>query len=261
MFTEEDISVSEEESKQFSSARLLNDETTWNSALRHVSQLKHVVISGIGFFSDAYDLFIINIVLAILTAEMEGFGDSDQSAVSTAALAGAILGQLAFGFIADKIGRKKGFVVTLSIVIVGAILSASSFSIPSIGLTVAMTLAGFRFLLGIGIGGEYPLSATITAESSNASNRGRMVAAVFSMQGLGSLAAAFVGFLLLHVVDNVDLVWRLCLGLGAIPGLLSLYHRITMHETESFSRASRNSASQPRQTFSRIATRWAKLLR
>jgi MFS family permease len=88
---------------EFSSARLANDETTWNSALRHASQLKHVVISGIGFFSDAYDLFIINIVLAILTAEMEGFGDSDQSAVSTAALAGAILGQLAFGFIADKV--------------------------------------------------------------------------------------------------------------------------------------------------------------
>jgi hypothetical protein len=88
---------------EFTSARLANDETTWNSALRHVSQLKHVVISGIGFFSDAYDLFIINIVLAILTAEMEGFGDSDQSAVSTAALAGAIIGQLAFGFIADKV--------------------------------------------------------------------------------------------------------------------------------------------------------------
>jgi MFS family permease len=76
------------------------DEGCGGALWNYFQQVKHVMISGIGFFSDAYDLFIINIVLAILVVT-EGFGDYDQGSVSTAALAGAIIGQLAFGFVAD----------------------------------------------------------------------------------------------------------------------------------------------------------------
>jgi len=159
---------------------------------------------------------------------------SQKSVVSSAALWGAVVGQLFFGFFADKLGRKKGFIVTLSLVIIGSI--ASSLAFKTSHTQIFVSLAIFRCLLGIGIGGEYPLSATITAESSTTSNRGRMSAAVFSMQGVGSLVAALVGFTLLETIgdESLELVWRLCLGIGAVPGLLSLYFRITMEETDRF---------------------------
>jgi MFS family permease len=69
-------------------------------------------------------------------------------------------------------------------------------------------------------------------------SRGRAVALVFSMQGVGSLVASLVALILLSIFDfdHISYVWRLCLGLGAIPGLLSLYFRVTMEETSQFAK-------------------------
>jgi len=206
--------------------------------------IKKIVVSGVGFFSDAYDLFIINIVMLILARDFS-MSSSDKSMVSAAALWGAVCGQLGFGLVADKIGRKKGFVITLSMVILGAIASACSFETAHTSVFVSLTL--FRLFLGVGIGGEYPLSATITAESSKTHERGRMTALVFSMQGVGSLVASLTGFIFLtamvdtslpesdsHNKDALNIIWRLCLGLGAVPGVLTMYSRVTMEETERF---------------------------
>lgn len=211
---------------------------TPESKSQKFNTFKRIAVSGVGFFSDAYDLFIINIVLVILAKEYY-LSARYKSAITSSALWGAALGQIFFGVFADRLGRKKGFILTLSLVIVGAIASALSFET---GFSpVFVSLAFFRFVLGIGIGGEYPLSATITAESAKASNRGRMTAAVFSMQGIGSLVAALMGFILITTLGDrsLNLVWRLCLGIGSIPGILSLYFRITMEETERFQQQQR----------------------
>eukprot|EP01102_Stenamoeba_stenopodia_P009124 TRINITY_DN2674_c0_g1_i1.p1 TRINITY_DN2674_c0_g1~~TRINITY_DN2674_c0_g1_i1.p1 ORF type:complete len:309 (+),score=59.62 TRINITY_DN2674_c0_g1_i1:696-1622(+) len=61
-----------------------------------------------------------------------------------------------------------------------------------------------------------------------------MIASVFSMQGIGSATAAITGMVLLRLSTNLDLVWRLSLGLGAVPGILSMYFRIKMEETSLF---------------------------
>lgn len=90
-----------------------------------------------------------------------------------------------------QIGRRNGFVVTLTLLIVCSIMSALSFSING---SVLGILAFWRFLLGIGIGGEYPLSATIASENSVAHSRGRTTSLVFSMQGIGMLLVS------LHIV-------------------------------------------------------------
>jgi PHS family inorganic phosphate transporter-like MFS transporter len=165
----EDFKSSDSETIQ-----LLNGRIKLNRA-----RIQKIVVSGVGFFSDAYDLFIINIVMLIMSKNYR-ITDADKAAISSAALVGAIIGQLTFGYVGDTIGRKKAFVITLTLVVIGAILSTMSFQLGFI--TVFSSLAAFRFVLGIGIGGEYPLSATITSESSDSSNRGRMVATVFSMQ-------------------------------------------------------------------------------
>ena len=149
--------------------------------------------------------------------------------------------QLLFGLLADRIGRRKGFIATCVLLIVGAL--ASAMAVHTAAVSIYSFLACARFVEGVGIGGEYPLSATISSESSDAHHRGTRVAAVFSMQGMGMLLAPLVGMALLAMLPgNLDLVWRLMLGFGAVPAMVMLYWRCTMKETQHFVRAQQRSS-------------------
>ena len=149
-----------------------------------------------------------------------------------------IAGQLSFGVLADYLGRRRGFIVTLSLLILGASLSAAARPVGGLNLFVVLSLS--RFILGVGVGGEYPLSATVSSEASAGSaGRGRRVSLVFSMQGVGLLAAPLVVLLLLVVsgAGEYDTVWRVSFALGAVPGVVMIYFRFRMKETAAFSAA------------------------
>ena len=114
------------------------------------------------------------------------------SRITGIALVGTLLGQLFFGVLGDKMGRKKVYLITLLLMITATIGQASSAStVRGFGMVTWLVL--WRFVLGFGIGGEYPLSATIAAELSPSHVRGASIAAVFSMQGVGILTASIVG--------------------------------------------------------------------
>jgi len=98
-------------------------------------------------------------------------------------LVGTISGQLFFGFMGDKLGKRHAYMLALGITTVSAILQSCSFGTTANAVVGSLTC--FRFFLGFGIGGGYPLSSTIMAEFSNPWNRGSLVAAVFAMQGVG----------------------------------------------------------------------------
>lgn len=121
-------------------------------------------------------------------------------------------------------------------------------------------LAMWRCILGFGIGGEYPLSATISSETSkNDTKRGSQVAAVFSMQGVGIILSPLVVLVLLKICgpNHTDLVWRLALAFGGIPGLIMIYFRLKMKETSQFS----SRAKVPkRKMFKLIFTKYWKTL-
>ncbi|CAF0869862.1 unnamed protein product [Brachionus calyciflorus] len=212
--------------------------------------IKACLVSGIGFFTDAYDLFIIN--LAMLMMGCVYFKDAPgheknrvpvyiDTLVKASGQIGTLIGQLLFGILADHLGRKRMYGVELMIIIVSTCASALSASTVS-GLSVFAVLAIWRIFLGLGIGGDYPLSATITSEFASTKRRGAMMAAVFAMQGFGILAASLVAIALLACFknavnanqDNLDYVWRLCIGFGAIPGLISIYFRMTIPETPRY---------------------------
>lgn len=173
--------------------------------------LSSVLIAGAGFMCDAYDLFIMNVVLVVMGCEY-GVTSSDtepsspssvcelsardKSVLASAVLVGSIVGQLLFGVLADGVGRRRGFILTLSILIVGATLSALAQPVLSLDLFAVLALA--RFVLGVGVGGEYPLSATVSSEATvNSEGRGRRVSAVFAMQGVGLIIAPTVVLILL----------------------------------------------------------------
>jgi hypothetical protein len=110
------------------------------------------------------------------------------AAVSSVALCGTLAGQLFFGWAGDKFGRKSVYGLTLFVMIFCAAAQSMSFGTNS--LAVIGTLCWWRFFLGFGVGGDYPLSATIMSEYSSRLSRGAFVSAVFAMQGIGCVQAA-----------------------------------------------------------------------
>ncbi len=126
--------------------------------------------------------------------------------VGSTALLAAFVGSTVFGRIADIFGRKKIYGLEAAIMAVAAVGSALA---PNL-----IWLIAWRFVLGIGIGGDYPVSAVLMSEYSNRKNRGRLVSMVFSMQALGLIAGPLVALVILGLGVNPDIAWRLMLGLG-----------------------------------------------
>ncbi|KAI1783777.1 major facilitator superfamily domain-containing protein [Ganoderma leucocontextum] len=101
--------------------------------------------------------------------------------------------------------------------------------------------------MGIGIGGDYPISAVISSEFSSVYIRGRVMTAVFANQGWGQLSATLLSFVIiaaykhsfLHdppstVLQSLDQIWRLIIGLGCVPAAIAIYFRLTIPETPRF---------------------------
>ncbi|GAA5833751.1 hypothetical protein JCM9279_001614 [Rhodotorula babjevae] len=212
--------------------------------------VKACAVAGVGFFTDAYDIFAIN-----LAAGMIGYVYNMQShkgaltpnqdlGLKIATPVGTFIGQLLFGWLADVVGRKKMYGLELMVIIIATVGQAVAGHAPAI--SIIGVLVFWRFIMGIGIGGDYPLSATITSEFAATRIRGRMMTATFWSQGWGQLAAALVAIsslaafkkqILNDPVDNarhLDFVWRLIIGLGAVPGAVALYFRLTLPETPRF---------------------------
>lgn len=184
-----------------------------------------VFISGMGFFTDAYDLFVISTVATIVATQWH-LSTTQTSWVTGSAILGAFFGAFIFGRIADIFGRKTVYTVVAAIMIFGAIASAVA---PNYFLLIAA-----RFVLGLGIGGDYPVSAVLMSEYANRKNRGRLVGLVFSMQAVGLVVGPLVGLLLLSSGVNPSLTWRLLLGLGAVPAAAVIYLRAKMPESPRF---------------------------
>jgi len=191
-------------------------------------QVKIMFVSGMGFFTDAYDLFVIGIVVALVKPEWH-LSTTQVSLINSVTLAASAVGALVFGRIADILGRKRIYGYEVLILAVGAL--ASAFSPGFVFLLVC------RAILGIGIGGDYPVSATIMSEYSGRRSRGRMVGLVFAMQGAGLIVGPLIASALLGSGISDDYVWRILLALGAIPGLAVFYLRRQIHETPRFAMA------------------------
>ena len=187
--------------------------------------------AGLGFFTDAYDLFIIGVVTSMLVLSgWNKFTTLETSLLDSTALLSAVIGALIFGRLLDKLGRKAIYGLELIILVIGAL--GSAFLTPLNGV---YTLIAWRFILGIGIGGDYATSSTIMAEYSNTKSRGKLVGMVFSMQSLGLLAGPLVSLGLIYSGLNLGIIWKLLLAFGAIPALAVVYYRRKMPETPRYS--------------------------
>ncbi|KAI9275686.1 major facilitator superfamily domain-containing protein [Phascolomyces articulosus] len=210
-------------------------------------QIRTLVISSAGFFTDAYDIFIINLVTPMLGYIYYKDDDNQmpsgiQGPFKGMVSFGQLVGQLTFGFLGDAFGRKAIYGLELLVIIIATINCATSASTVE-GVGAVGFLGFWRFILGFGIGGDYPMSSTVAAEWSTVNTRGKMVAMIFSMQGVGQIVAPLVTMVVLAIfrgavnsnVDNLDYVWRICIGVGAIPAVLTVYSRFTLPESPRYS--------------------------
>ncbi|XP_010522478.1 PREDICTED: probable inorganic phosphate transporter 1-6 [Tarenaya hassleriana] len=236
-----------------------------------------IVVAGMGFFTDSYDLFVISLVTKLLgriyyhvpgSSSPGSLPNGISSAVSGVAFAGTLIGQIFFGWLGDKLGRKKVYGVTLLLMTICSIGSGLSFG--SDPKTVMITLCFFRFWLGFGIGGDYPLSATIMSEYASKRTRGAFIAAVFAMQGFGILTGGIVALAVsaffqakfpapAYMVDaagstvyQADFVWRIILMVGAIPAILTYYWRMKMPETARYTALVAKNAEQAAADMSKV---------
>ena len=194
-----------------------------------------VLVSGVGFFTDAYDLFVISTVAALVAVQWH-LSTSQTSWVLGSAILGAFVGAMVFGRVADIVGRRKIYLLVAVIMVFGAVSSAVA---PNL---LFLVLA--RFVLGLGIGGDYPVSAVLMSEYANRNDRGRLVGLVFSMQALGLIVGPLVALALLEAHVGSELTWRLLLGLGALPALGVIYLRSKIPESPRFQSIVQGRASQ-----------------
>lgn len=189
---------------------------------------KMLLLSAAGVFLDGYDLFIISVVLLFIKPLwINTLPLNEQSFVlgllAASALVGMFVGALTLGHITDKLGRKAMYVMDLIFFVVFAILSALSANI--------WELIIFRFLLGLGIGADYPISSTYVTEFSPSKVRGKLISTTFMFWGFGALVAALVGYVIAFFhplgVDS----WRLMLLSGIIPAIFVIILRTTMPES------------------------------
>lgn len=181
--------------------------------------------AGMGFFTDAYDLFVVGAVLVILKGQWH-LTASQSSLVSAAALGAAFFGAVIFGRIADLFGRKRIYGLEAAIMVIGALGSAFA---PGFAWLIL-----FRVIIGIGIGGDYPVSAVIMSEYANVKDRGRLIGMVFSMQAAGLVIGPLTGIVLVALGFSHDTVWRTLFGLGAVPAAAVIYLRRTLPESPRF---------------------------
>ncbi|KAF7978454.1 hypothetical protein HWV62_652 [Athelia sp. TMB] len=164
--------------------------------------------------------------------------------VKAAANIGSVIGQIGFGFAADSLGRKAVYGKELMLIIFATIMCISDPTDVLSPSGVLIWLGVFRIILGIGVGGDYPMSASITSDRSNLRKRGTMLAYIFSNQGWGSLIGALVTIIVLAIykhsmndlghTSKVDGVWRIVIGLSLIPAFGTLYQRLTLPESTRF---------------------------
>ncbi|SCV03793.1 LANO_0G06282g1_1 [Lachancea nothofagi CBS 11611] len=215
--------------------------------------VRAIAVAGVGFLTDSYDIFAINLGISMMAYVFwqGNMPSSTTTLLKVSTSVGTVIGQLGFGIMADVVGRKKIYGLELIIMIAATILQCTLGKAPGVSFVAVLTF--YRIIMGIGIGGDYPLSSIITSEFSTTKWRGAIMGAVFANQAFGQIAAGIVALILVAAYKDVlilantnaecgpacakacDQMWRILVGLGCVPGVVALYFRLTIPESPRYS--------------------------
>ncbi len=184
-----------------------------------------VIALGITWILDGLEVTMVGAIgPALEHPQALGLTPSQIGMTASAYLGGAVLGALWFGRLADRLGRKKLFLVTLAVYLVATVASAFSWSFAS--------FAVFRFFTGFGIGGEYAAINSAIDELIPARVRGRVSLTINGTFWIGAAAGAGLSIVVLDPrLFGPDIGWRLAFGLGAVLGFAILLVRRHLPES------------------------------
>jgi MFS family permease len=182
------------------------------------AQRRVLVAAALGWALDAFDVMLYAMVLTHVMRDL-GMTKGMAGLLNTLTLLASGIGGVGFGFIADRIGRKRALMLS--------ILTYSVFSFASGLATSVKMLAAFRFVLGLGMGGEWNTGATLVAESFSTELRAKAIAVVQSSWALGYAAAALVSGIVLRYFD-----WRAVFFVGILPAAVTLWIRKDVPESQ-----------------------------
>ncbi|MHC6176334.1 MFS transporter [Glutamicibacter endophyticus] len=194
---------------------------TGQSAERYAR--KAVFAAAIGYGLDGFDLLILSFALTGITASF-GLSDPQAGSLATLTLLGAVLGGVVFGVLADRFGRVK--ILTYSVLIFAVFTGLSAVA------TGYWDLAAYRFIAGIGIGGEFGIGMTLAAEAVPARWRARATSWVGIGFQFGVLAAALLSAPVIALFG-----WRGLFVIGALPAVYAMIVRRGVREPERFTQS------------------------
>src|ERR1700692_1913260 len=175
-----------------------------------------LVAGGLGWMRDAMDVILYSLVIAFLMRE---FAMDTRTAgfLNSLTLVASAIGGLVFGWVADRIGRTRALMASIGLY---SVVSAAC------GLSHSITeLAALRFLLGIGMGGEWTAAAALIAETWRPEHRGKALGLMQSSYAIGEAIAAMVVALVLPHFG-----WRAVFFVGVLPALLVFWIRRSVPE-------------------------------
>lgn len=178
---------------------------------------KLLLVTGLGWLFDSMDTGLIAFILPVLAKEW-GLAPGQMGLIGSIGLIGMALGAVISGTVADRIGRKKVFTITVLLYSIASAFCALSWNYQS--------LLVFRFLVGFGLGGELPVAATLVSEYAPSRVRGRFIVLLESFWGLGWIAAACIAYFFIPVYG-----WRMAFFIGALPALYVCLIRLHMPES------------------------------
>ena len=191
-----------------------------------ISYKKLLGISGLGWMFDALDVGLLSFIIAALKIDWN-LSVQQMGWIGSINSIGMAVGAFVFGILADRIGRKNVFIITLLLFSLGS--GASAFT------TTLTTFLILRFLIGMGLGGELPVASTLVSESVPAEKRGRVVVLLESFWAVGWIISALISY---FVIPNYG--WEKALLLVMIPAFYALYLRFHLPDSPQFQSIHKN---------------------
>jgi MFS family permease len=182
------------------------------------AESKSLIAGGLGWMLDAMDVMLYSLVLVYLIREF-GMNTRTAGLLNSITLVASAIGGFLFGLLADRIGRTRALMASILVYSLSSAACGFSHTIPQ--------LAFFRFLLGLGMGGEWTAAAALIAETWRPEHRGKALGMMQSAYAIGEAIAALIVIVVLPHYG-----WRAVFFVGVLPALLVLWVRRSVPEPD-----------------------------
>ncbi|KAJ3175584.1 Plasma membrane permease, mediates uptake of glycerophosphoinositol and glycerophosphocholine [Geranomyces variabilis] len=230
--------------------------------------LATIIFAGIALTSDGYQNNVFNFASTLFTRIYPAaFTPSISTRIGNALIVGAIIGQLGFGLVIDRFGRKIGLLVTTLLIVLGTLLCAVVYPADNSPTTLFWAITICRGITGVGVGGEYPCSSASASEASDETKptrRGGVFVLVTNLVlSMGGVLATIVYLILFasaaegEKTEDLNKIWRIAFGLGGVLPLSVFWFRFKMANSDRFKKNYSKTSPPYRLAFKRL---WPRLV-